>query len=644
MSEALLEHQRAEPIPTLLTERPVDERSHRVGAMDGLRAVAVAAVVVYHLSPKLLPSGYLGVDVFMVVSGFLITGLLLREHDRAGRIRLGAFWGRRFRRLMPALLLVLAAVALWVHIDGPRSLTPSIRAQGFAALGYFSNWKLIGDGVTYGGAQATASPLVHLWSLAVEEQFYVVWPLVVVGLLALSRGRRAPLIAVAALGTVASAVLMALLYAPGHDPIRAYYGTDTRAQAFLVGALAALIAPHLLTRGLSLARWGGALGLAGVLVAMRTDAPGVLYRGGFGLVAIGAAMAVLATTTRGPVATCLDRAPLRALGRVSYGVYLWHWPAITLLTPKRLGMTGLPVTMVRLAVTLGGALASWFLLERPLRRARPRRVALVAVPAIGIAALSLVALPATETLAYANFRTDRLPKNVVVVEPIASPTGPLPGGTGPLALSPTGTAMIVGDSGMYDATPALAAGLSASGWRVVEAAFPGAGLTQPAGVRDWWATQARRYHVDLTIVMLGRWDLGWAHAHGDAAFRALIDESVAGFTSAHGKVAWLSGLPGGFRSVPQLDAAYAQLPSRHPATVDYVSIDAALRGADGSFPRVVQGRLLRKPDGWHLCPDGAAALTHEVLGHLGLDARNWDAGAWRHDPRYNNPPGGCRAP
>jgi peptidoglycan/LPS O-acetylase OafA/YrhL len=192
-----------------------------------------------------LPSGFLGVDVFMVVSGFIVTNLLMRERDSTGRIRLGAFWGRRFRRLVPALMLLLVVVTCWVHVTGPDTLIPAVRSQGLSALFYATNWKLIASGVTYGGMLAANSPFVHLWSLAVEEQFYLCWPLLLVGVLALARGRRGPVIACTTLATLASAAWMAWLYVPGGDPSRVYYGTDTRAQAFLAGAVAALVAPLL---------------------------------------------------------------------------------------------------------------------------------------------------------------------------------------------------------------------------------------------------------------------------------------------------------------------------------------------------------------------------------------------------------------
>jgi peptidoglycan/LPS O-acetylase OafA/YrhL len=631
---------------------PAGSPASRNGALDGMRAFAIVAVLVYHLSPGSLPSGFLGVDVFMAVSGFIVTELLLRERERTGRLRIGAFWGRRFRRLVPPVMVLVASVSLWLHFSGPAALVPSARSQGLAALVYVTNWKLVVDGVSYGGAVGAGSPLVHLWSLAVEEQFYLVWPVLLAALLVLGRGRRVPAVVVATVGAFASAATMALLYHPGQDPLRVYYGTDTRAQAFLLGAIAALIGPRLLERHGRLVAWIGPCALAAVAAAMVTDSPVVLYRGGFGLVAAGASLAAVATTRPGPLRFCLDRPLLRGLGRVSYGVYLWHWPAITLLTPARLGIDGFSLAAVRLTVTAVGTAVSWVLIERPFARWRPLRVAWTATATMGTATAVLVALPATQVVAYASYRVDRRPEPVVaapsrVDQAVAASHPAAASARSPKivvpALSRPGTAMIVGDSGMFSAGPAMSAGLRNAGWRVVETEYPGMGLTRPAEMPRIWAETTRRYHVDLTIVMIGLWDAQWVASHGDAAYRAVVDESVAAFTSAGGRVLWLSIMRGGINDHPTTDHFYRDLPRRHPGTVDYLDVAGALRAPNGDWPQIVAGHRLRQTDGWHLCPDGAAALTHLVLGHLGLDRVGWDGGAWRTDTRYDLT-GACRAP
>ena len=165
----------------------------RWNALDGVRALAVAGVVLYHCGVKWVPGGLLGVDVFFVLSGFLITSLLLREVSGGGRVSLGAFWARRARRLLPALLLVLLAVMLWAALD-PALDIRSIRLDVASALGYAANWRFAFSGQGYFAASSTPSPVLHLWSLGVEEQFYLCWPLLVAGVVAFTRrhGRRRP--------------------------------------------------------------------------------------------------------------------------------------------------------------------------------------------------------------------------------------------------------------------------------------------------------------------------------------------------------------------------------------------------------------------------------------------------------------------
>jgi hypothetical protein len=195
---------------------------------------------------------------------------------------------------------------------------------------------------------------------------------------------------------------------------------------------------------------------------------------------------------------------------------------------------------------------------------------------------------------------------------------------------------------MYSATPAFAAGLATAGWRVVETAYPGVGLTNPPGQIPQWQRTAREYRVDVTIVMLGGWDVSWEQAHGPAAYRALVDQAVGAYTAGGGKVLWLSILPGGETGNRPLDRFYAALPARAPGTVEYLDIQSALRAPGGGWPRTVGNLVLRGRDGWHLCQDGAAAVASMTLEHLDLERPGWETGSWRSDPRYD--PGGaaCR--
>ncbi|MDZ5443876.1 acyltransferase family protein [Micromonospora sp. 4G57] len=384
-------------------------------ALDGVRALAVAAVLAFHGGVAALPGGFLGVDAFFVLSGFLITSLLLAEHRDTGRIDLTAFWGRRIRRLLPALLLVLLVVLLVSRQLLPGTELPALRWDALAALGYLANWRMAHRSGDYFAATGSPSPLQHTWSLGIEEQFYLVWPLLLVAQLAWTarrarrRGAGAPpsppevggLRTVTLLGTAGSALAAAALFAPGAVD-RVYYGTDTRAVALLVGAgLAVLLTRrttpagtparvrHPVLGGLALA---GAVG-TGWLWATADGGDGWVYRGGLTLAALAVAAVIAHATVSptAPTARLLALAPLVRLGRISYGVYLWHWPLFQWLTAERTGLTGGALLAVRCAVTLAAATGSYLLVERPIRRARrlPRPAPAVAGAAVaGVAAVA----------------------------------------------------------------------------------------------------------------------------------------------------------------------------------------------------------------------------------------------------------------
>jgi len=340
--------------------------------LDGVRALAVVGVLLYHAEAGLLPGGFLGVEVFFVLSGYLITSLLLAEWRREGRIDLQAFWLRRVRRLIPALLAVLAATLTVASLFLPNDLG-QLRGDALAAVAYVANWHLIFGHTSYFEAVGRPPLLRHLWSLAVEEQFYLLWPPLL--LLGLRWWRRpGPLLGLVLTAALASSLLMALLDQPDTDPSRVYYGTDTRVSGPLIGAALALVGmlrwprqqmPPWLLDLLGLAALG-ALAVAGLRLS---DAEPGLYRGGFlGIDLVVAALLVAVVQPRGRLGRLLGQQPLRWLGLRSYAVYLWHWPVFALTRPGLdVPLDGWPLLALRLVLTGGLAELSYRLLEMPIR-------------------------------------------------------------------------------------------------------------------------------------------------------------------------------------------------------------------------------------------------------------------------------------
>jgi peptidoglycan/LPS O-acetylase OafA/YrhL len=359
---------------------PSDEHDYRP-ALDGIRAIAVLAVFGYHLGYRWLGGGFLGVDVFFVLSGYLITGLLLTEHQRTGRISLTRFWLRRARRLLPALFLMVVVVALWLHSNAAAFELPLRRRDLLWTLFYGANWHFIASGQDYFSQFTSASPLRHTWSLAVEEQFYFVWPLIVLVALAAGATRRWRVGIICGAGIVASVTAMVLLYDPG-DPSRAYYGTDTRIHQPLIGALLAVFLsqrPSRLSKSAvsSVAAAGAATALLSGFVLLG-DSSAAYYKGLSLGISFCAAVLIwgVETAPAGVFARLLGLSPVRSVGQISYGLYLWHWPAILAIRsgpPLFLALPGsLGINLTRVLITFSTAAASWSLIEQPIRRSRTR--------------------------------------------------------------------------------------------------------------------------------------------------------------------------------------------------------------------------------------------------------------------------------
>lgn len=357
--------------------------SRYMSGLDGLRALAVIGVIFYHLTPHILPGGFLGVPIFFVLSGYLISDLLIQEFEQNGKISLKQFWKRRLNRLYPALVTMLILVTGWITIF-ERSLLLNIRNMILTSLVYLNNWWQISQGASYFDRFTTPSPFVHLWSLAIEGQFYLIWPVIVV--FAIVFIKRNDWIFYTFIGvSILSALLMAILYVPGADPSRVYYGTDTRAFSLLIGSALAFIWPstklkkNLPNAGrVTLDAVGVlSLGLLIWLMVQLMDSDPFTYYGGifiFSLIS-GILVAVVAHPATW-LAKLLSLQPLKWIGQRSYGLYLWQYPVMILYEVK-VGDTSLhPLRHLIIQITLIILIseASYRFVEMPFKKLNIREV------------------------------------------------------------------------------------------------------------------------------------------------------------------------------------------------------------------------------------------------------------------------------
>jgi peptidoglycan/LPS O-acetylase OafA/YrhL len=395
------------------------ETGHRrlayLPGLDGVRAFAVIAVMMYHGGLSITTGGFMGVDTFFVLSGFLITSLLVSEWRQTLTVKLSAFWARRARRLLPALLLMLVFVAILASVIVPKGTYPALRLDALATLLYVSNWHFILVNSNYFNETASASPLIHTWSLAVEEQFYLIWPLVVLGILRLTKSLKV-LFGVCIAAALGSAIEMDVLFHRSASQNRLYLGTDTRSQCLFIGCALA-VGLVLLTKrshtegrlqpgelwtpagnfGRTLCGLGGMVGLllAGAIWVATSTTSAFPYEGGFFVIGLATAGVILSIigAPRSPVPRLLSLPPIRYIGRISYGLYIWHWPLFIWVNEARTGLSGYSLFVVRVAVTFAVAIASYHLIEQPIRKGTflQQWKAFVAVPAaVGVVLIAMV--------------------------------------------------------------------------------------------------------------------------------------------------------------------------------------------------------------------------------------------------------------
>ncbi|WP_221585417.1 acyltransferase family protein [Microbacterium sp. G2-8] len=390
----------ASPLSRLISPRSGAFRAD----VQALRALAVMSVLVYHLWPNRLPGGFVGVDVFFVISGYLITSHLLREREKTGRIALASFWARRAARLLPASLLVLAATAIAVIVWVPQSLWKQFLGEIAASALYVQNWRLMADSVDYLAAENTASPVQHFWTLSAEEQFYVLLPLLLVGSIWLFRRLSWRRVALAAVATATIASLVYGVVLTAQAPSQAYFSTFTRAWEFGAGALLAFVPQHGRVR---LGSGVTVTGVVGILAAVMLFSGDMPFPGAAALLPVLGTAAVIWGGRVSPLEMLGRIAPVSFLGRVSYAIYLWHWPIIVILP----FIVDMPLTTWhKIGIAAGSILLAWLSTTyvedvvrsspRLLARRRPRTIALWSAAGMAcvltITSLSFAALSSQE--------------------------------------------------------------------------------------------------------------------------------------------------------------------------------------------------------------------------------------------------------
>ena len=616
--------------------------------LDGLRGVAVIAVLFFHGGFSWAVGGYLGVSTFFTLSGFLITSLLLAERTTTRSVDLRAFWGRRLRRLMPASLAALVVVLMFGVVAATAAQQRNLGGDVTAALLYVANWRFILSGQSYADLFAAPSPVLHFWSLAIEEQFYLIYPIIAFVLLGVLKWDRWKF-GRALMVLMACSLAATLFLGYSHD--RIYYGTDTRAFELLAGGvLGVLIYSRRVTRRLARPgqhRTGTAvLGAAALAVcawlwthtAQNSD---WLYHGGLAAYSLLSCAVILATIIPfGPVSRLMTMGGLRKVGELSYGIYVFHWPIFLWIDGDRTGLSIWPLFVLRVTVTVAVAVASYHFLEQPIRRRRLTiggRSPLVIAPAIAL----VIALGAWTITAGAPKPVNDFAEAQRTISNLgAGSTTPITGSDGaPLPLQPAkvsmygdSTALVVGVGlAAVDQEQNLIQSVDGGAWvgcgigrggKLRSTDKPVITRTTNDACNDWFNTYTRvmnRVHPDLNVVLDAPWDVTDRMIPGDDTWRSFGDPvyddwfrnemltAVDLLSSQGGTVVWLTTPPVSNHPerTDRLNQLIEELPLFRPGKVEI--IDFA-----GYLASLGQDKAMR-PDKIHLSPDAAKDVARNFL-------------------------------
>jgi peptidoglycan/LPS O-acetylase OafA/YrhL len=657
-------------------------------ALDGVRAAAVVAVMMFHGGISFMNGGFMGVDAFFVLSGFLITSLLVGEWRQSLTIKLASFWARRARRLLPALLLMLLFVAFFASVIVPEGTYGALRLDALSTLLYVSNWHFILVGSNYFNETASASPLIHTWSLAVEEQFYLIWPLVVLAVLHFTKSLKV-LLGVCVVAGVASAVEMSILYDPTNVN-RVYLGTDTRAQCLFIGCALA-VALVIVTqrhheqgrlaagqlwrpateRGRALCGVAGIVGATGaILIWVLTDETSSFpYSGGFFLIGLCTASVILAAVgaPRSVVPRVLSLNPVRYVGRISYGIYIWHWPLFLWINHQRTGLDGYPLFALRVLVTLIVAALSFHLVERPIRMGTFLRQwrAWVAVPVAVVVVVAALIAATVDTSALAS---TAYPSSIgtagsaaaghgatTTTVAAATSAGPpvrvlLFGDSVALTLGVGLAVPKIEDKYHYQLTDHGILGCGVVDGPAVELlgaidvtppACNGTPLTpgEPASSQPWqdqWLTAMSTVHPNVVVVLAGRWEVVDREYKG--AWTNILHPAYAAYVKsqleAASKLVTTSGSNIVFLTAPctnegeqpdgqpwpednparltEYNKLLHQVVALHPKTDSVVDLNAAACPG-GKFITSLDGVALRTDDGVHFTDAGGELVAKDIM-------------------------------